>query len=137
MATIMVVEDDEELNELLHYNLSRVGYRVIQVWDGAEAIQAIPREMPDLVLLDIMLPGADGWEVCRSLSETPELQRIPIIIFTAKSAREDFDQARQFNLAGYFTKPYATPDVLRHVEKVLAAQQGQPRASASPNAPTD
>jgi CheY-like chemotaxis protein len=67
-----------------------------------------------------MLPGADGWDVCRFLARSPDLKQIPIIIFTAKSAREDFDLARQFNLAGFFTKPYATADVLRHVEKVLS-----------------
>jgi DNA-binding response OmpR family regulator len=120
----MIVEDDEELNDILQYNLSRAGYRVLQAWDGRQAMEAARPEPPDLLLLDIMLPEADGWEVCRFFSETPELKSIPIIIFTAKSAREDFDQARQFNLAGFFTKPYATGDVLRHVEKVLATQSG-------------
>jgi two-component system, OmpR family, alkaline phosphatase synthesis response regulator PhoP len=119
-STIMVVEDDEELNDILHYNLTRAGYHVVQAWDGRQAVEAVRREPPDLVLLDIMLPETDGWEVCRFLADAPDRQRIPIIIFTAKSAREDFDQARQFNLAGFFTKPYATADVLRHVEKVLA-----------------
>jgi two-component system alkaline phosphatase synthesis response regulator PhoP len=123
-ATIMVVEDDEELNEVLHYNLTRGGYRVVQAWNGADAIRMIESERPDLLLLDVMLPGADGWEICRTLAESPRTRTIPIIIFTAKSAREDFDLARQFNLAGFFTKPYATADVLRHVEKVLAGPVG-------------
>lgn len=131
-ATIMIVEDDEELNDILHYNLSRADYRVLQAWDGQEAMEAIRREAPDLVLLDIMLPGADGWEVCRFLTDAPELRGIPIIIFTAKSAREDFDQARQFNLAGFFTKPYATADVLRQVQKVLATNDVSPPMEAQP-----
>lgn len=121
-ATIMVVEDDEELSEILQYNLSRAGYRVIQAWDGQEAIDTVEQAAPDLLLLDIMLPKVDGWKVCRFLADSPTLKHIPIIIFTAKSAREDFDLARQFNLAGFFTKPYATTDVLRHVEKVLAGR---------------
>lgn len=128
-ATIMVVEDDEELSEVLQYNLARAGYRVVQAWDGQEAMDTVEQAAPDLVLLDIMLPKADGWEVCRFLTDTPALKQIPIIIFTAKSTREDFDLARQFNLAGFFTKPYATIDVLRHVEKVLA---GRPAASPPP-----
>ena len=127
-ATIMVVEDDEELSDVLQYNLTRAGYRVIQVWDGQEAIDTVEQSAPDLMLLDVMLPKADGWEVCRFLSDSPTLKQIPIIIFTAKSTREDFDLARQFNLAGFFTKPYATIDVLRHVEKVLA---GRPSESPS------
>ena len=120
-AKVMVVEDDEELSEVLQYNLRRAGYEVSQAWNGREGMEAIARERPDLVLLDIMLPEANGWEVCRFLAGSPELNRIPIIVFTAKSAREDFDQAREFNLAGFFTKPYTTTDVLRHVERVLNA----------------
>jgi len=119
-SKIMIIEDDEELNDILHYNLNRGGYTVIQEWDGKVAQERLLRSKPDLVLLDIMLPGADGWEICRFMSDTPALKDVPIIIFTAKSAREDFDQARQYNLAGFFTKPYATADVLRHVQKVLA-----------------
>jgi DNA-binding response OmpR family regulator len=118
-ATILIVEDDEAMNDVLHYNLTRAGYRAVQVWDGRQAMEAIRQNRPDLVLLDIMLPEVDGWAVCRFLADADDLQQIPIVIFTAKSAREDFDQARQFNLAGFFTKPYATGDVLRHVEKVL------------------
>lgn len=120
-SKIMIIEDDEELNDILHYNLTRGGYTVVQEWDGQVAKERLLKNRPDLVLLDIMLPGLDGWEICRFMSEAPALKDVPIIIFTAKSAREDFDQARQFNLAGFFTKPYATADVLRHVGKVLAA----------------
>lgn len=123
-ATIMIIEDDEELNEILHYNLTRAGYNALQVWDGRVAMESLQQSPPDLVLLDVMLPGASGWDVCRFMSESPVLKSIPIVVFTAKSAREDFDQARQFNLAGFFTKPYATTDVLRHVEKVLNAHSG-------------
>jgi len=119
-STIMIIEDDEELNEILQYNLNRAGYQTRQVWNGRAAMEKLLSDPPDLVLLDIMLPGADGWEICRFMNDTPELKGVPIVIFTAKSAREDFDQARQFNLAGFFTKPYATADVLRHVQKVLA-----------------
>ena len=124
-ATIMVVEDDEELNELLHYNLTRAGFDVMQFRNGLEAIEALQSARPDLILLDIMLPGADGWEICRFRATDPDLQRIPVIVFTAKSAYEYLEQAREFNLAGRFTKPYATADVIRHVEKVLAAEGRQ------------
>ena len=119
MARIMVVEDDEELSDLLQYNLNRQGHDVVQYYDGKEAMDAMARERPDLLLLDMMLPGADGLEVCRHVTGTKELQHIPIIIFTAKGSREDFDQARQYNVSGFFVKPYTTADVLRHVEKVL------------------
>jgi two-component system phosphate regulon response regulator PhoB len=118
----MIVEDDEELNEILHYNLTRAGYQAVQVYDGTAAMARMQDARPDLLLLDIMLPGADGWQVCDFMSREPALRSIPTVIFTAKSSREDFDQARQYNVAGFFTKPYATADVLRHVEKVLGAR---------------
>lgn len=116
---IMVVEDDEELNEILYYNLTQAGYVVTQARDGVDAMERAEAERPDLVLLDLMMPRADGWEVCRRFAADPDLRQTPIVVFTAKGAREDFDQARAFNVAGYFVKPYATADVLKHVEKVL------------------
>lgn len=125
-ARVLIVEDDEELNDILEYNLSRTGYQVEQAWDGVEAMEKAQKTPPDVILLDLMLPRADGWEVCRFLSNSPELKEVPIVIFTARSAREDFDQARQFNLAGYFTKPYATGDVIRHLQKVLPANGSPP-----------
>lgn len=121
-ARILVVEDDEELNDVLEYNLSRSGYEVLRAWDGIEAMRIIDEKHPDLVLLDIMLPGADGWEVCEHVRSTEPVKDTPIVVFTARSARDDFDATRRYNPAGYFTKPYATPDVLRHVEKVVAAR---------------
>lgn len=120
MADIMVVEDDEQLNEVLCYNLTKAGYQVDAVYNGDEAVKRLEVKAPDLILLDIMLPGKTGWEVCQHISEREDLKALPVVIFTAKSAREDFDRARNFpNFAGYFVKPYATPDVMRHVEKIL------------------
>jgi DNA-binding response OmpR family regulator len=123
---VLVVEDDHELSEVIQYNLTRAGYEVSVIPDGSQALQELPAAPPDLVLLDVMLPGVDGWEVCRFMQGNPALSQIPVIVFTAKSAREDFDEARKFNLAGFFTKPYATTDVLRHVEKVLGGADPQP-----------
>jgi len=85
-------------------------------------VETVRQEKPDLILLDIMLPRMNGWEVCRILADAPDLCEIPIIVFTAKDSLEDRAQARQFNLAGFFTKPYATVDVVRHVDKVLTVQ---------------
>jgi CheY-like chemotaxis protein len=121
MPTVMVVEDEEELNEVLRYNLERAGYLVVASFDGAEALTKIRSQPPDLILLDVMLPGLDGWALSRRIHE--ELPRIPIVYFTARGTREDFDRARQFaNFAGYFIKPYATADVMRHIEKVLGGR---------------
>jgi DNA-binding response OmpR family regulator len=112
-AKIMVVEDDEQLNEVLCYNLMKNGYEPIAVFDGDEAVRQLEQTPPDLILLDIMLPGRSGWDVCQFLSESAaSYASLPVVIFTAKSAREDFDKARRFpNFAGYFVKPYATQEL--------------------------
>lgn len=120
MAQIMVVEDDEQLNEVLCYNLEKAGYKVSPVLDGEQAVRMLLEEPPDLLLLDIMLPIRSGWEICEFISAEASLKDLPVVIFTAKSSRDDFDKARKFpNFAGYFVKPYATGDVMRHVAKLL------------------
>lgn len=121
---VLVVEDDEEVNETLRYNLTRAGYEATPAYDGLAALAAVRAQAPAVVLLDVMLPGADGWEVCRALCEDPALRSIPVIIFTAKGSREDFDHGHRYaNVAGYFIKPYATSDVIEHVGRVLAGRQ--------------
>jgi DNA-binding response OmpR family regulator len=122
-ARILVVEDEEELNELLAYNLEKAGYDVSRTFDGAHALTLVAENPPDLVLLDLMLPGQDGWSVCRALRGRESTRDLPIIIFTARGSREEFDIANEFPaVRGYFVKPYATADVLRHVERVLPTQ---------------
>lgn len=121
VPNILVVEDEEELNETLRYNLTRVGYRASAAYDGRAALESIRAQRPDLVMLDVMLPGVDGWEVCRALCDDPTLRAIPVVIFTAKGSREDFDRGHRYpNVCGYFVKPYTTADVIRHVGHVLA-----------------
>jgi DNA-binding response OmpR family regulator len=116
----MVVEDDEQLNEVLCYNLKKAGYQVTSMLDGDAAVDAINEEKPDLLLLDVMLPGRSGWDICQHLSEREDLGSMAVVFFTAKSAREDYDRARKYpNFAGYFVKPYATLDVMRHISKLL------------------
>lgn len=117
---ILIVEDEEELNELLAYNLRKLGLEVEQSFDGDDALAILEQRRPDLLLLDIMLPGRDGWSVCRAIERDPRLHDVPVIIFTARGSREEFDLGHSFrNVRGYFVKPYATADVLRHVERVL------------------
>lgn len=86
-VTILVIEDEEDIMELLRYNLAKEGYQVIKAGSGERALQLVTSELPDLVLLDLMLPGVDGIEVCRLIKGDSVTQHIPVIMLTAKAKR--------------------------------------------------
>ncbi len=121
---ILVVDDDENFNALTCLRLSRDGYQPVGVPDAPAAFASLREQRPALILLDIGLPGMDGWEVCRTLATDATWRDIPIVIFTGKGAREDFDRGRSFpNVCGYFVKPYTAEDVIQHIARVLKAQR--------------
>ena len=86
---ILVVEDEDDIRELLRYNLQKEGYQLTCVGSGEAAIDKACSDLPDLILLDLMLPGQDGFEVCKELKKTPATQKIPIIMLTAKGEESD------------------------------------------------
>ena len=108
---VFIVEDEEEIQELVRYNLTKEGYDVSVSDSGEEALRKIPRELPDLVVLDLMLPGVDGLEVCRVLKGDVATRDIPIIILTAKSEEADIVTGLELGSDDYITKPFS-PRVL-------------------------
>ncbi len=108
---IFIVEDEEEIQELIRYNLTKEGFVVFTSDSGEEALRKIPRERPDLVVLDLMLPGVDGLEVCRSLQNESTTRDIPIIILTAKGEEADIITGLNLGADDYITKPFS-PRVL-------------------------
>lgn len=118
MATekILIVDDDENICELLRLYLEKEGYTTTVVTDGLNAISAFDAENPDLVLLDIMLPGLDGWQICREIRKT---SAVPIIMLTAKS--ETFDKVLGLELGAddYITKPFEPKEVVARIKAVL------------------
>lgn len=120
---ILVVDDDVNICELLRLYLEKDGYSVIIVNDGMEAISAFQDSKPDLVLLDIMLPKLDGWQVCREIRKTSDT---PIIMLTAKG--ETFDKVLGLELGAddYVVKPFDAKEVLARVKAVLRRTGGNP-----------
>lgn len=102
-AKILLVEDDRVLRETLTYHLEHQGYTVVQVGDGLSALEKARTEMPDLILLDVMLPGLDGFEVCRRIRETLD---VPIIMLTARSEESDKVLGLEWGADDYVTKPF-------------------------------
>ena len=115
---VLVVDDEEDLLELVRYNLSRDGYKVTCVATGEEAFRAARKQTPDLIVLDLMLPGVDGLEVCRRLKGEPKTRDIPIIMLTAKSEESDMVAGLERGADDYITKPFS-PRVLSARVKAL------------------
>ena len=125
---ILVVEDEADLREVLSYNLTRDGYRVVTAEGGAEALKRARKDVPDLVLLDLMLPDVDGLEVCRRLKKDPLTGALPIIMVTAKGEESDVVVGLGVGADDYVTKPFSPRELLARVKAVL--RRGAPREEA-------
>lgn len=125
--TVFVVEDEEDVLDLLCYHLKREGYAVNTAVDGEDALKEIPRRMPDLVLLDLMLPGVDGLEVCRRLKSDPATAKIPVIMATAKGEESDVVIGLELGADDYVTKPFSIKVLIARVRTVMR-RRDEPQA---------
>ncbi len=115
-ANILVVEDEELIAEMIQYNLEKSGYKVEVTYDGVSAIHSVEKEVPDLILLDIMLPGMNGFEVCRQIRKT---HTMPILMLTAKETESDKVQGLKLGADDYITKPFSPQELIARVEAQL------------------
>jgi two-component system phosphate regulon response regulator PhoB len=120
---IFIVEDEESIQELIRYNLTREGFAVASAADGEDAVKAIPRKLPDLVLLDLMLPGLDGLEVCRMLKKNPKTAGIPIVMVTAKGEESDIVAGLEIGADDYITKPFSMKVLIARVRTILRRKE--------------
>ncbi len=116
---ILVVDDEEDLLELISYNLGKEGYRVECVASGEEAIATARNTLPDLIVLDLLLPRVDGLEVCRILKRDPKTQHVPIVMLTAKSEEADVVSGLELGADDYITKPFSPRVLMARVRAVL------------------
>jgi len=131
---ILVVEDDADLVELLRFNLKKAGFAVGAAIDGIEALKKARSLLPDLILLDLMLPELDGLAVCEVLRRDPSTASVPVIMLTAMSSQLARLTGLEVGANDYVTKPFNFKDLLSRVETVLAAA---PRPSLPPAPATD
>ena len=117
---ILIVEDEESLLKLESILLTSKGYEVRGVPNGLAALEALKEEKPDLILLDIMLPEIDGFEVCRRIRSDPSSKHIPIIMLTAKKSREDMTRGEQVGADWYITKPFKSAMVIETIQRFLS-----------------
>lgn len=118
-AHILVVEDEEDLASLVEVNLRLSGYEVTTAGDGGAALEAVGQARPDLILLDVMMPVLDGWQVLRRLKEDEEFAEIPVVMLTALSEERDIIRGHLQGAVRYLTKPFEMKVLLRTVEEGL------------------
>jgi DNA-binding response OmpR family regulator len=120
VARVLIVEDDATLRETLRYNFEREGYRVVAAADGLQALELAGSERPDAVILDVMLPGLDGFEVCRALRRE---STVPILMLTAKDEEVDKVVGLELGADDYLTKPFSLRELLARVKAMLRRVQ--------------
>lgn len=120
---ILIIDDEEDLIELVRYNLEREGFQVKGATDGESGLDLASKETPDLVIVDLMLPGIDGLEVCRALRSGSRTASIPVIMLTAKSAEADRIVGLELGADDYVTKPFSPRELAARVKAVLRRTQ--------------
>jgi len=124
-ATILIVDDEEDIIELVQLNLTREGYQTLACTTGEKALAIAESKLPDLVILDLMLPGIDGMEVCRRLKAKPDTRQIPILMLTAKGEEADIVAGLELGASDYVTKPFSGKVLVARVRRLLRRQEGE------------
>lgn len=119
MAVILIVDDEEPIQELLKFNLEKEGYTVLVAYDGPSALKTVEEKRPDLVILDVMLPGMDGMEVCNQLRQNSKSRDIPVIMLTAKVEEIDKVLGLELGADDYLTKPFSPRELLARIRARL------------------
>ncbi len=121
--TILVVDDEEDIRELVRLNLSREGYKILLCETGEQALNQAFSKVPDLIVLDLMLPGIDGLEVCKRLRNDPKTQQIPLVMLTAKGEEADIVSGLELGADDYITKPFSGKVLTARVRRLLRRRQ--------------
>jgi CheY-like chemotaxis protein len=119
MRRVLVVEDEPENRLLLQVILSTEGYQVVEAEDGRAALEAVERERPDIILLDVMMPGMNGYVVLERLRADPATATIPVIMLTALASGANMQRAVEMGAQGYITKPFEPADLVQAMETAM------------------
>jgi two-component system phosphate regulon response regulator PhoB len=126
MHRILIVEDEQDIADLIGFNFQRAGYEILKAHDGITGTEVALRERPDLIVLDIMLPGRDGYAVFRELRRDPRTTNIPVIMLTARAQTEDRIQGLEAGADDYLTKPFSPKELMLRVQAVLKRADAPP-----------
>lgn len=126
MQSILIVEDEVDIANLISFNLERAGYSVAMAHDGNEGLQRILKEQPDLVILDLMLPSMDGYQVLKEMQRDTRSHSIPVLMLTAKGQTEDRIKGLESGADDYLTKPFSPKELLLRVQAILKRNRSNP-----------
>lgn len=123
MAKILVIDDEDIVRLLVRRILEKENIDVVEAEDGTNAIQLLENDPPDLILLDVMMPEPNGWEVCKKIKSDPRLREIPVIMFTVCRFREDVKESERSGANGHFTKPFEPEDLIEMIKNNLSPKE--------------
>ncbi len=126
MHRILIVEDEQDIADLIGFNLQRAGFEVLKAHDGIAGTEVALRERPDLIVLDLMLPGRDGYGVFRELRRDSRTSDIPVIMLTARAQTEDRIQGLEAGADDYLTKPFSPKELMLRVQAILKRSEAPP-----------
>ena len=129
---ILVVEDEPDIRKLVHYNLAQDHYKVLEAESGDQALKLIHRDKPSLVILDLMMPGMSGLEVCRVLRGQDETAKLPILMLTAKAGEADRVLGLELGADDYLAKPFSPRELVARVRAILRRANGAGRTETLP-----
>ena len=129
---ILIVDDEPDIVVSLEFLMRGAGYDVLVARDGREAMQLALSARPDLVVLDVMLPHASGFDVCRHIRDSPEGASVRILLLTARGREEELAKVLAAGADGYMTKPFSTRELVATVARLLAGRPGRPERSQCP-----
>ncbi len=122
---ILIVDDEKDIVKMVDYNLKKDGFRTVLAYDGEDAITLAGRQHPDLIILDLMLPGMDGLEVCKALKKEDKTAKIPVIMLTAKAQEADKIVGLELGADDYVTKPFSPRELIARIKAVLRRAEGK------------
>lgn len=123
MRKLLIADDEEGIRKLVRMTLQRDSFEIIEATDGEEALELAREHLPELLLLDVAMPGLSGLDVCKALKSDPATAGITIVMLTAQAQQSDVDRGQEAGADDYFTKPFSPVSLLRKVDEVFEAEE--------------
>ncbi len=119
MARILIVDDEPTILMLIGMMLKREGYEVVEAKDGEECFSKLKEKKPDLILLDVMMPGQDGWEICRKIKGARETRGIPVAMFTVRTSEDSMEKSMEYGADAHINKPIDKKELFDTIKRLL------------------